>query len=401
MMTEQDRPTESGAPTSGRFDRLARLRSRLRSRLHSLLRPGLPPRLHSMLRLILHPRLPPGWHSMLRSRPWLPFVFIALFSLITLSVAFGYYYRAINRALDFGEQTLVITHGDTLGQVALQLVERGVIDETRWLRLLARKDDLGRQIHPGIYRFPEGTTLTEFMQRIAHGKGLVGSRVTILEGWNFKRMRKKLRQSPNLKQTTAAMTGKQIMAKLGHPDLHPEGQFFPDTYYYTAGQTDLSIYRQAFQLMRKKLDLAWENRADNLQIASKEEALIMASIIEKESYIAEEQRRVAGVFHNRLKKGMRLQTDPTVIYGMGAAYKGNITRAHLKIDTPYNTYRRNGLTPTPISLPGEDALEAAVNPVETDAYYFVSKGSGLHQFSETLAQHNQAVNEHIRKRKRK
>ena len=355
MMTEQDRPTESGAAASGR---LARLRSRL----------------------------------------WLPGIVIVI--MLVLGAA-GYYNWAVNRALDFGEETWVIKYGDTLGQVALQLVERDVIDETLSLRLLARKDDLGRQIHPGIYRFPEGTTLTEFLQRIVTGKGQVGARVTILEGWTFKQMREKLRRAPNLKQTTAAMSGEEIMAELGHPELHPEGQFFPDTYHYITSQTDLSIYRQAFQLMRKKLDLAWKNRADNLQISSKDDALIMASIIEKESYIAEEQRRVAGVFHNRLKKGMRLQTDPTVIYGLGDAYKGNITRAHLKRDGPYNTYRRNGLTPTPISLPGEDALEAAVNPVRAKYYYFVSKGDGLHKFSETLVQHNRAVNQYIRNRKRK
>ena len=365
MMTEQDRPTESGAAASGR---LARLFSRL-------------------------------WRSV-------------IVRVIVIGIALGaagyagyagferYYNWAINRALDFGEQTWVIKYGDTLSQVALQLVERDVIDKTWPLKLLAhRKGDLDRQIHPGIYRFPEGTTLTEFLQRIVNGKGQVGARVTILEGWTFKQMREKLRQAPNLKQTTAAMSGEQIMAELGHPELHPEGQFFPDTYHYITSQTDLSLYRQAFQLMRKKLDLAWESRADNLQISSKDDALIMASIIEKESYIAEEQRMVASVFHNRLKKGMRLQTDPTVIYGLGDAYKGNLTRAHLKKDGRYNTYRRNGLTPTPISLPGEDALEAAVNPVRTEYYYFVSKGDGLHKFSETLVQHNRAVNRYIRKRK--
>jgi UPF0755 protein len=195
------------------------------------------------------------------------------------------------------------------------------------------------------------------------------------------------------------MTGQQIMAELGYPDLHPEGQFFPDTYHYNAGQTDLSIYHKSFQLMQENLEYAWEHRADNLMLKNKDEALILASIIEKESQAIEEQALIAGVFHNRLVKGMRLQTDPTVIYGLGSDYDGDITRAHLRTDTPYNTYTRYGLTPTPISLPGMSSLEAAVQPASTDAYYFVAKGGGLHQFSKTLKQHNRAVKKFLLERK--
>ena len=307
---------------------------------------------------------------------------------------------AINRPLDFGDQTWVIKPGDTLGQVATQLVERDVIAQTALLKLLAYRGDRGRRIRFGEYRFPPGTSLREFLQRIVRGQGRVGIKVTILEGWTFSRMRAHLRDARKLKQITATMSDQQIMAQLGHPELHPEGRFFPDTYAYTAGESDLSIYRKAFELMQKKLDYAWENRDDDLILADKDEALIMASIIEKESWVAEEKRKIAGVFYNRLKKKMRLQTDPTVIYGLGAKFNGNLTRAHLKADTPYNTYTRKGFPPTPISLPGDDSLAATMHPEHTDAYYFVAKGGGLHQFSVTLAQHNKAVWEHIRRAKR-
>lgn len=314
-------------------------------------------------------------------------------------IVVGGYLWAIHRPLDFGEQTWVIKPGDTLSQVAAQLMEREVIAQTLMLKLLAYHDDLGRQIRAGEYRFPPGTSLNEFLQRVVSGKGQIGIKVIILEGWTFHQMRAHLRKARELKQVTAGMSDRQIMAELGHPELHPEGRFFPDTYSYTAGQTDLSIYREAFQLMRKKLDLAWENRADDLLLADPNEALIMASIIEKESWIAEEQRKIAGVFYNRMVKKMRLQTDPTVIYGLGSGFNGNLTRAHLKADTPYNTYTRNGLPPTPISLPSDDSLEAAMHPTSTDAYYFVASGGGRHQFSETLEQHNKAVSEYIRRKK--
>lgn len=328
-----------------------------------------------------------------------PFTILSGAALAALLAAGGYYAWAVNRPLDFGGQTWVIEPGDTLGRVARQLVEQGVIDETLSLRLLARKDDLGRRVRSGAYRFPPAISLREFLHRIVTGQGQVDFKITILEGWTFARMRETLRRAPDLKAVTAAMTDRQIMAELGHPELHPEGRFFPDTYRYTAGQTDLSVYRLAFRLMQEKLAAAWQRRSADVPLKSEGEALIIASIIEKESQIEHEQRRIAGVFYNRLRKGMRLQTDPTVIYGLGAAYRGNITRAHLKTDTPYNTYTRGGLPPTPISLPGAGALHAAVRPAATDAYYFVAKGGGSHHFSATLDQHNKAVRRYARGRK--
>ena len=318
--------------------------------------------------------------------------------LVAVIIVIGGYLWAIHRPLDFGEQIWAIESGDTLKQVATQLVERGVIEQKWVLTVLA--GDRDRQIRPGEYRFPPGTSLDDFVRNIVSGRSQVGFRVTIIEGWTFHQMRAHLRKARKLKPDTASMSNRQIMAKLGHPKLHPEGRFFPDTYTYTAGQSDLSIYREAFELMQKKLEHAWETRDDDLNLADQEQALILASIIQKESWVAEEQRKVAGVFYNRLKKKMRLQTDPTVIYGLGTKFNGNLTRAHLKADTPYNTYTRNGFPPTPISLPGDAALAAAMRPQHTEAYYFVAKGGGLHQFSVTLEQHNQAVWEHIRRAKR-
>lgn len=322
-----------------------------------------------------------------------------IIGLLALCAILGYYDWTVHRPRDFGDQIWVIKRGDTLRQIASQLKRDSIIGETVSLRLMARVHGLGRQIRPGEYRFSRATTLTQFLQRIVSDTGQIGIKVTILEGWTFQQMREQLRQAPRLKQASATMTEQQIMSELGYPELSAEGRFFPDTYYYTAQHTDLSVYRQAFQLMQEKLAAAWENRADDLILKNKDEALIMASIIEKESQIVAEQPKIAGVFHNRLKKRMRLQADPTVVYGLGQKYKGNITRAHLRIDTPYNTYTRNGLTPTPICLPSEQALNAAVRPDTTAAYYFVAKGNGQHHFSRTLAQHNKAVKRYLRKRK--
>jgi UPF0755 protein len=189
------------------------------------------------------------------------------------------------------------------------------------------------------------------------------------------------------------------MAELGFPKLHPEGQFYPDTYHYRLGDSDLMIFRKAFDLMQERVDRAWENRLPEIEIHSRYQALVMASIIEKESGVWEEQPEISGVFNNRLRLDMKLQTDPTVIYGIGDKYKGNITRKHLETDTPYNTYTRKGLPPTPIALPGESAILAAVNPLETESLYFVAKGEGKHKFSRTLQEHNAAVKKYILDRK--
>lgn len=330
------------------------------------------------------------------------FVTVTAAGLMLMTVLTTGYLWTIHRALNFGEQTVVIKPGDSLTAVGAQLIQRDIIAQMVILKILATHTGLGRRIRTGEYKFPPGTSLYDFLHSIADGTGQVGIKVTVLEGWTFKQMRAHLRKAKKLKQVTANMTDAQLMRAIGAPGgLHPEGRFFPDTYTYGAGESDVSVYRQAYHLMTARLAAAWNNRAPDLLLLTRDEVLILASIIEKESWVAEEQRRIAGVFYNRMRDRIRLQTDPTVIYGLGDKFDGNLTRRHLKTDTPYNTYTRHGLTPTPISLPGNRALYAATQPLKTTAYYFVAKGDGLHQFSDTLAEHNKAVNEHIRNKRTK
>jgi len=215
--------------------------------------------------------------------------------------------------------------------------------------------------------------------------------LVLVEGWNFEQVRRALAGAPKLAQTLQGLPDEEVMRRLGYPGLHPEGRFFPDTYYYSAGHTDLALLQRAFERMRARLEQEWERRAPDLPYRTIDEALIMASIVEKETGRPEERTLIAGVFVNRLRRGMRLQTDPTVIYGLGAAYDGNIRARDLRRDNPYNTYTRAGLPPTPIAMTGGEALAAAMRPAATDALYFVSRGDGSHVFSATLKEHNAAV----------
>lgn len=314
---------------------------------------------------------------------------------LTSIAGYWYYSQALTRPLNFSSDTFIIESGDTLNGIADRLVDKGVMPEPWSLRVLAKFQGVGRSIQAGEYEFPKNMDLRDFLDRIVSGKGQIDVKITIVEGWTFKQMREALKQAPKLNQVTAEWSDEKIMAALGYPTWHPEGQFYPDTYYYRANDTDLEILKKSFELMQQKLAQAWQSRTDDLVLEDPYQVLIMASIIEKETQVREEQPTIAGVFMNRLKKGMRLQTDPTVIYGIGEDYDGDITRKHLKTDTPYNTYTRAGLTPTPISLPGEDSLMATVKPEKTDAYYFVAKGGGRHAFSKTLAEHNAAVRKYI------
>jgi UPF0755 protein len=213
----------------------------------------------------------------------------------------------------------------------------------------------------------------------------------IVEGWTFKQVLQALNEAPKLTHGLTGLQPRQIMAMLGYPTLHPEGRFFPDTYYYSAGMSDLLILQRAFQKMERILEEEWANRGSNLTVRNRDEALILASIVEKETGKPEERGLIAGVFTHRMRIGMKLQTDPTVIYGLGDRFNGNLTVAHLRQYTPYNTYVIKGLPPTPIAMPGREALRAALNPDDTKALYFVSRGDGSHEFSETLDQHNRAV----------
>ena len=257
-------------------------------------------------------------------------------------------------------------------------------------RLLARQMGVAGKLHAGEYALDAGTTPRALLAKMAAGE-VIQHRFTIVEGWTFAQLREALAREAGLKQTLAASNDAAIMRALGAADVPAEGQFLPETYNYVKGMDDVDILRRAHKAMSDALDKQWNLRAADLPLQSPYQALILASIVEKETARADERPLIAGVFLHRLKIGMRLQTDPTVIYGLGAAFDGNLRRGDLDTDTPFNTYTREGLPPTPIALPGAAALSAALHPAATDALYFVARGDGTHEFSPTLEAHNRAV----------
>lgn len=320
---------------------------------------------------------------------------IVILSLILVGSLYAYYQHSINKQFTL-QSTLLIESGDTLQTVLNKLKQEQAINETYSARLYARLNKKGNVLQTGEYRFKKQLNIATLLSNLAAGKGRQGIKVTILEGWTFKQMRARLAKEKKLKQLTSDWSAEQIMTELGHPDLHPEGNFYPDTYYYKAGDSDIMILKKAFAIMQEKLDLAWSKRSESTLLKNKYEALILASIIERETQVASERTTIAGVFHNRIRKGWRLQTDPTVIYGIGDDYDGDITKKHLRTDTPYNTYTRDGLPPTPISLPRFESILAAVNPEKTSAYFFVATGTGGHKFSRTYEEHKRAVSEYLK-----
>ena len=294
---------------------------------------------------------------------------------------------------------LVVERGDTLRSVVARLREQG-IDAGRDLewRLLARQLGTGGRIQVGEYALEPGITAGELLRHMRDGK-VVRHHFTIVEGWNIRELRAALGRATPLVQTLHEVDDAALMAMLGREGVHPEGRFLPETYAYDRGDTDVDLLERAADDLDRALAAAWEARADDLPIDTPEQALVLASIVEKETGIAEERPLIAGVFTRRLRIGMRLQTDPTVIYGMGSAYAGNIRRSDLQADTPYNTYTRDGLPPTPIAMAGADALRAATQPEEGDALYFVAvgDGSGRHVFSPSLEAHNAAVRQYVQR----
>ena len=295
--------------------------------------------------------------------------------------------------------SLVVARGDSLDAVLRKLREAGVEtgERLQW-QLLARELDAAGRLQVGEYALDAGTTPRALLLAMRDGK-VVRRNFTIVEGWNIRDLRAALAKMESLQQDTASLDDAALMKALGHPGQHPEGRFLPETYAWVRGDSDLDILGRAHDAMQKALDAAWASRAPDLPLQSKDEALTLASIVEKETGIAEERPQIAGLFARRLKIGMRLQTDPTVIYGMGAAYAGNIRRSDLTTDTPYNTYTRAGLPPTPIAMPGKAALQAVAHPAEGDALYFVAvgDGSGRHVFSKSLDQHNSAVRDYVQR----
>ena len=292
---------------------------------------------------------------------------------------------------------LSIEPGTSPRGVARAVADAGVQVDPRVLYAWFRVSGQDRQIRAGSYELDRGTTPRSLLQKLVRGDEALRS-VTLVEGWNFRQMRAALAASEQLKPDTAGLSNEAIMVALGRPGVHPEGRFFPDSYTYAKGSSDLAVMRRAMQAMDKKLDAAWSQRQAATPLKSADEALILASIIEKETGRASDRPLVAGVFTNRMRIGMPLQTDPTVIYGMGDAFDGNLRKRDLQTDTPWNTYTRGGLPPTPIAMPGKAALLAAVQPGQTRALYFVAKGDGTSHFSPSLEEHNRAVNQYQRGR---
>jgi UPF0755 protein len=292
--------------------------------------------------------------------------------------------------------TVEVMPGQSLTAVTQGLAARGLLRHPRLLAAYGRLTGADARLHAGEFAIAPGTTPAGLLQTFVSG-AVVQHSVTVVEGWTFRDLRRALAAAPTLEHTLDGLSDAAVMEALGEAGRHPEGLFFPDTYLFGKGTRDLDLLRQARARMRQELDAAWAQRHAGLPLADSYEALILASIVERETAASDERGRIAGVFAARLRKGMRLQTDPTVIYGLGPAFDGNLRRADLERDGPYNTYARTGLPPTPISLPGRQSLLAAVQPDERGDLYFVATGTGdgRHVFSKTLQEHNAAVREYL------
>lgn len=283
-----------------------------------------------------------------------------------------------------------IEAGSRFRVVSKQLVAQKVLAEPLSFELLARVLGQASDLKAGIYIIKNGTTPIDLLTQITSGTtGQAG--ITFIEGWTFAQMRQALNQNDAIKHMTMSETDAQILKEIGAKETYPEGLFFPDTYYFAPSTSDREILKRAYITMQGKINKAWAEKSEGLPYQTPYQALIMASIVEKETGKASERPQIAGVFINRLKVGMRLQTDPTVIYGLGERFDGNLRKKDLLTDTVYNTYTRDGLPPTPIAMPGLGAIHAALHPALTKALYFVGKGDGSHAFSASLSEHNNAV----------
>ena len=292
----------------------------------------------------------------------------------------------------------IVEPGTTIRKVANDLAGMGVIPHPNYLIFDAHRRHLADRIKSGEYQLPVGTTVAGVLDIFVAGR-VVQHSVTLVEGWNFAEVRAALEANPAIVDTLKGLDAAALMERIGHPGEAPEGRFFPDTYHVTLHTTDAELLKRAYRRMNNVLDELWPQRDPDLPYHSPYDALIMASLVEKETAVPQERPEIAGVFVRRLQMGMKLQTDPTVIYGLGASFDGDLRRHDLQQDTPYNTYVHTGLPPTPIAMPGRASLVAALHPADGKALYFVSRGDGSHVFSETLAQHNKAVAEYQLKHK--
>ncbi len=300
------------------------------------------------------------------------------------------YYAYSPLTLPATPYTFSIQSGSSVASAAWQMQEAKVIQNRTLFVLLVRIMGKSARIKSGQYTLQKPLSPRQLVALIVAGESN-SRQITIIEGWTFKQFRTALNAHADLKHDSLTLSDAQILDQIDPSQAHPEGLFFPDTYTFEAGSSDFVVLKRAYQTMQKRLDTAWQQRDVDLPLTTPYQALTLASIIEKETGTASDREMIAGVFINRLRKGMRLQTDPSVIYGLGEQYHGNIRKIDLQTDTPYNTYTRNGLTPTPISLPGAASLHAALHPATTTAVYFVAKGDGSSHFSNNLTEHNRAV----------
>ncbi|PVZ69052.1 endolytic transglycosylase MltG [Pelagibaculum spongiae] len=321
---------------------------------------------------------------------------IAAISLLFISLAFGWMWQEFNlfknTPLNFPMRSveLTVSNGSNLSRVAQDLQQKGWIEKALYLKLLAKLQGNSHSIKAGSYLLPFGITPEQFLQKLVKGD-VIQYPITLVEGWSFRQMLRAVQSHSRIKVTLKGLSNQQIMEKLGQGDRHPEGLFLPDTYLLSVGDSDLDILKRSYNAMQVYLDKVWPKRQEDLPIKTPYQALILASIVEKETGLASERPEIAGVFTRRMQKRMRLETDPTVIYGLGDTFDGNITRKHLRQRTDYNTYVIRGLPPTPIALPGREAIDAVLHPAEGKSLFFVATGNGGHKFSDNLKQHNRAV----------
>lgn len=316
--------------------------------------------------------------------------------LVALGLLGGAYWW-LHQPMDTRQATLdlSIEPGTSPKAIAQAVADAGAQTSPTLLYAWFRLSGQSRQMRAGSYEIAPGTSPQRLLSMLVRGEESLRT-VTIVEGWNWRQVRQALAKADSLQADSRTLSDEAVMAKLGRPGVAPEGRFYPDTYSYAKGASDLAVLQRAMKAMDKHLQQAWEARQPGAALQSPEQALILASIVEKETGKAQDRAQISGVFNNRLRIGMRLQTDPTVIYGLGEAFDGNLRRVHLTTDTPWNTYTRAGLPPTPIAMPGKAALLAAVQPAKTAAIYFVAKGDGTSHFSATLDEHNRAVNRYQR-----
>lgn len=325
---------------------------------------------------------------------------LLLLGAIGAGAGYQYLQRYLETPLDVSEggELFEIPPGTPFARVVADLESRGILSHARILAWYAQFTEQAGRIHAGEYLIEPGLTPTTLLEKFTLGAVQLYS-FTIIEGWNHRELLSGLQAHPEVITTMSDEDWPTLLGELDAGTDSPEGLFLPETYRFPGGSEDRAVLKQAYELMQATLAELWPERAPDAPVDSPYEALILASIIEKETGRADERHRIAGVFSRRLQKGMRLQTDPTVIYGIGSAFDGNLTRKHLRTDTPYNTYTRSGLPPTPIAMPGRNAIHAALHPADGEALYFVATGlgDGSHKFSKTLEEHEQAVREYLKR----